>query len=192
MEGPDCWKLFEHSMEYTSNGEFSDKHVRPPNHLNPIRRSIAIRYDFKEIDFGEDSDWSLRICGDKAIKTERQVEKPLYYYIPSGIRRRYRGVSAWNTETMDVIDADHNKGKIIRRPKKKAPPNPVEPEPLPEDPGQAIGEQVKPDESAPEHTPGLFPTALPGDPHRVGIGGWRFEGPEWMRQQKIRQMQKQR
>jgi len=89
MVGGGSWKRFEHDLKhnmYTSNPD-GTMYYRPPNHLNPIRRSIAIRYPFVDESHGEDTDYAMRIQKDGAIKTcKMPVEHPIYYYIPSSLQ----------------------------------------------------------------------------------------------------------
>ncbi len=59
---------------------------RPPMHLTPIRRSIAARYRFKETNFGEDSDWALRMLADGALKSEIFVDRVVYHYRCQALR----------------------------------------------------------------------------------------------------------
>jgi hypothetical protein len=54
--------------------------LMPPNHLNPIRREIALRYPFEDVWRDEDSDWAMRISRDGAIREEAFVGEPLYVY----------------------------------------------------------------------------------------------------------------
>lgn len=71
---------FIHSVRYHSyffrNGVF----YRPPNHLNPIRRSIAILYKFPETSMGEDTAWAMQIVQGRLIKTEYAIKIPYYFY----------------------------------------------------------------------------------------------------------------
>ena len=52
---------------------------RTPNHLNPIKRSIAKNVKFPEINFSEDKIYSDKIY--RMIKTEEFITEPIYYYI---------------------------------------------------------------------------------------------------------------
>lgn len=63
--------------EYAWTG---DCYVRPPHHINPIRREIARRYRFEEVDRHEDSDWAMRICRDGVLRRERMIDAVLYRY----------------------------------------------------------------------------------------------------------------
>jgi glycosyltransferase involved in cell wall biosynthesis len=71
--------LFEHSIKYEAY-QLTNKYERYPNHLNVIRRSIAIQFEFKDISFGEDTDWATQIKNSGLIKTEHYINKPIYFY----------------------------------------------------------------------------------------------------------------
>ena len=73
-------KLFIHSMRYSTWFEKDNIYYRPPNHLNPIRRSIAIQFLFPEINRSEDFDWSMQIQRSGLIKTEEYIQEPYYFY----------------------------------------------------------------------------------------------------------------
>lgn len=57
-------------------------YFRTPNHLNPIKREYCLAAKFPPSSFGEDHSYSERIR--PFLKTEVFIEKPLYYYFPSG------------------------------------------------------------------------------------------------------------
>lgn len=77
--------LFRHSIEFQcwytgSDGVF----YRTPNHLNPIRREIALRVGFPpQCSFGEDKIYSDRIL--KHTKTEQCIDHPIYFYDGAGM-----------------------------------------------------------------------------------------------------------
>ncbi len=52
--------------------------LRPPQHMTPIRRAIAIRHKFPNINLGEDGHWAKCVYPD--IKSEHFVDKVLYHY----------------------------------------------------------------------------------------------------------------
>ena len=58
--------------------------MRPPGHLNAIKKDIAIRYKFKELskerDRATDTHHSLEMVRDGALKTSVHIDKPLYIY----------------------------------------------------------------------------------------------------------------
>ena len=71
---------FEHSRRNEGYSSTGGVYRRPPYHLNPVRRSIALEYPFAEVDYSEDIDWALRLARDGALKTERFVDEPVYVY----------------------------------------------------------------------------------------------------------------
>lgn len=73
-------KEFIHSNKFDSYWEDSKYYYRPPNHLNPIRRSITSQFEFPLINRGEDTDWSLKICRTGLLKKEIFIDKVLYFY----------------------------------------------------------------------------------------------------------------
>jgi glycosyltransferase involved in cell wall biosynthesis len=92
--GPDCCGLegiittktfgprkFIHSLKYTDWYEENEVYYRCPNHLNPIKREIALEVGFPDLSFQEDKDFSLRLKGK--LQTEVYINQPLYYYYPS-------------------------------------------------------------------------------------------------------------
>jgi hypothetical protein len=54
--------------------------LMPANHLNPIRREIALRYAFEPVWRQEDSDWALRLGRAGALRTETFIAAPVYHY----------------------------------------------------------------------------------------------------------------
>ncbi len=73
-------KTFIHSIRYKEYSEKNGIYYRPPNHLNPIKREIAIKKMFPEVNFNEDTQWTMAICNDNLIKTESQIDEPYYFY----------------------------------------------------------------------------------------------------------------
>lgn len=53
-------------------------YLRTPNHISPIRREIALKAKFPDIQFAEDYEFSLRVF--PIIKTEVKIKGTLYYY----------------------------------------------------------------------------------------------------------------
>lgn len=75
----DASSLFKHSIEYCGWYTGIDGYYRTPNHLNPIRRSIAVAVGFpSSVQFGEDQRYSEAIV--KHLKTEKYIEGPIYFY----------------------------------------------------------------------------------------------------------------
>lgn len=104
--GPDCASLagrmiamdapghpsrpFFHSLKYRAWFEQNEVYYRPPNHLNAVRREIALKVPFLPLNFGEDRDYSLRLLqlleqmhpGDDLTKFEGSTgnDSPIYIY----------------------------------------------------------------------------------------------------------------
>ena len=57
-----------HSIAFKDWGEHGGRYLRPPCHITPIRREIARRYRFAEINYSEDVDWAMRISRDGALR----------------------------------------------------------------------------------------------------------------------------
>lgn len=75
-----CPKKFIHSTQYHSYFQQDNIFYRPPNHLNPMRRGIAIQFNFPEKNYGEDTDWAMQICKSELLKKEACVDQPYYFY----------------------------------------------------------------------------------------------------------------
>lgn len=75
-------ELFEHSVKYSAYATTTNeiKYERYPNHLNCIKSSIAKQFKFKEINFGEDTDWATQIFESGLLKKEVYIDKVLYHY----------------------------------------------------------------------------------------------------------------
>ncbi|MGC2310064.1 MAG: glycosyltransferase [Candidatus Babeliaceae bacterium] len=94
QSNPDCVSLtgiitfngnnprkFIHSIRYTNYFEQGNIYFRPPNHLNPIKRCIAIQFSFPEKNFGEDTDWALAIAQSQLLQKEEVIDIPYYFYL---------------------------------------------------------------------------------------------------------------
>lgn len=55
-------------------------YYRWPNHITPIKRTIAQSIKFPHITKGEDYAWSKAIADNKLIKSEVFIDKDLYFY----------------------------------------------------------------------------------------------------------------
>lgn len=70
---------FKHSIKYDGWYTKDGVHYRTPNHLNAIRRDLALQVGFLPKNVGEDHDFSQRLR--PLIKNEVSTgDKPLYYY----------------------------------------------------------------------------------------------------------------
>ncbi|MDR3646571.1 MAG: FkbM family methyltransferase [Candidatus Babeliales bacterium] len=74
-------KRFIHSLRYKSYSEDAKNYYRPPNHLNVIKRSLAIQFHFPEKYYGEDFDWAMQVCRSGLLKTEEVINEPYYFYL---------------------------------------------------------------------------------------------------------------
>ena len=72
--------MFYHTIKNKKYYRSMRGYERPPNHLNPMRRDIALQYSFEDISMGEDTDWAMRICLDGKLKKEVFLPRVLYYY----------------------------------------------------------------------------------------------------------------
>lgn len=77
--------LTTHSLTYDSWWDEPNKdnaaltnYYRNPNHLNPIKTSLARSVGFKHLDFGEDHDYSKRIL--PFLKNEIMIDEYIYEY----------------------------------------------------------------------------------------------------------------
>ena len=72
-------RVFIHSLKYNKDTVVDGITVgKSPNHLNPIKREIAITVDFIKKSWAEDSDWAARVY--PLLKTEVVIEKFMYAY----------------------------------------------------------------------------------------------------------------
>lgn len=72
---------FIHSIKYDNWYSKGYTHYRCPNHLNPIRKEIALSVGFKNVSYGEDFDFSLRL--KPLLKTEVYIKGEIYTYRPN-------------------------------------------------------------------------------------------------------------
>lgn len=89
--GPDCASLvgtitfdgkgpkrFIHTIDCKTWHERDGVYYRSPNHLNAIRRELAIKAGFPENSFGEDRAYSERV--QPLLKTEAPIDGVIYFY----------------------------------------------------------------------------------------------------------------
>jgi len=79
------WTRFVHSLRHKVYERLADgTFIRPINHLNPVRRSIATRFSFTAKNHGEDTDWAMAMMHADALKSEASSgDEPLYFYTPA-------------------------------------------------------------------------------------------------------------
>lgn len=68
------------SYKYKDWGDNQDgyRYVRSTYHKTPVRREISLKVGFKDMRFGEDYDYSMRLIPH--IKSEGFIDKIMYYY----------------------------------------------------------------------------------------------------------------
>ena len=71
-------KRWSISIKHGHWHETDEMYFRTPNHISPVRRSIALQAKFPDISYGEDMEYSKRIF--PMLKNEVCIEKPLYHY----------------------------------------------------------------------------------------------------------------
>lgn len=80
-------KLFIHFKDCIHYCETESAYHRYPNHLNCIKASIAKKFKFKEISYGEDTDWATQINNSGLIKTEYFIKDVIYYYRYNSLKK---------------------------------------------------------------------------------------------------------
>lgn len=80
-ENPKQWHI---SKDYGHWHEENNIYYRTPNHISPVRRELALQTKFKEVNHGEDADYSKRLL--PLLKTENKVEGNIYHYIYSNYK----------------------------------------------------------------------------------------------------------
>lgn len=73
-------KEFIHSTQYKSYFEDEKYYYRPVNHLNVLKRELVLPYKFPDTNYGEDADWTMRMCKNDVFKKEIFIDNVLYYY----------------------------------------------------------------------------------------------------------------
>jgi hypothetical protein len=73
-------KPFVHTIECKEYHEDEEAYYRPPNHLNPILTGLVRKVGFTFKNFGEDTDFAMLMCNKNLLKTEGQVQEPIYHY----------------------------------------------------------------------------------------------------------------
>ncbi len=72
-------KKFIHSLKYDKWFEKDSVYYRNPNHLNPVKRELALRVMYPTKTVGEDFDYSTRL--KSLLKTEVMIDvNPIYFY----------------------------------------------------------------------------------------------------------------
>ncbi len=72
-------RKFIHSIRYRTWFEENRIYYRSPNHLNPVKKELALQVMFLPQDSGEDHDYSKRLL--PLLKTETYIKGIIYNYI---------------------------------------------------------------------------------------------------------------
>jgi glycosyltransferase involved in cell wall biosynthesis len=80
--GREIPQLMFHSKRFEKWAEHLPVFERTPNHLNPVRRELALQVGYHDLMAGEDHKYSNRL--NPLLKTEVMIEKPIYIYLDGG------------------------------------------------------------------------------------------------------------
>ena len=83
IKGKNKPELFIHSIEWKKWFTLEGVHYRPPTHINPVKRDLALKVKFPDKNYGEDRDYSLALR--KLLKTEVMLDNPIYVYYKGGV-----------------------------------------------------------------------------------------------------------
>lgn len=72
-------KAVKYGIEYGKDYHDSKFYYRIPNHLMCVKKELALQVPFKEINFGEDSDYAKRLL--PLLKTQARIDRILYSYL---------------------------------------------------------------------------------------------------------------
>ena len=79
---------FIHSLKYKTWFDQNGIKYRCPNHLNPIKRDLALRVLFPEINYAEDKQYSLKMI--KLLKNEYFIDNETMYFYLYQSRKIYK------------------------------------------------------------------------------------------------------
>lgn len=71
---------FVYSAQYKAYWTQNGVMTRPPHHLNPVRRSIALAFPFEPVRAHEDADVALRMARAGVLEREVMIDEVLYTY----------------------------------------------------------------------------------------------------------------
>lgn len=71
-------KICYYSMYFDADRNEPNAYFRLPNHLMCVKRELALQVPFKEVNFGEDADYAVRL--KPLLKSEHSIDKVLYHY----------------------------------------------------------------------------------------------------------------
>jgi glycosyltransferase involved in cell wall biosynthesis len=67
----------DYGLPYDAVG---NEYHRHHNHLCPIKREIALQIGYKDMNYGEDYDYAVRLKDSGLIKTHAFIDKEIYHY----------------------------------------------------------------------------------------------------------------
>lgn len=67
-----------HSIRYPEIKYRGGVLYRPPSHLNPVKRSLALQVPFPHVSWQEDFDYAKRLF--PLLKSEEMTKEPIYFY----------------------------------------------------------------------------------------------------------------
>lgn len=78
VDGP-VDKAVKYGIEFGKDYHDAKFYYRIPNHLMCVKKELALQVPFKEINFGEDSDYAKRLL--PLLKTQARIDRILYSYL---------------------------------------------------------------------------------------------------------------
>lgn len=75
-KSPHQWHISKDYKRWYKEGK---TYYRTPNHISPIRKTLALKAMFPEISYGEDFEYSMRVL--PLIQTECKVKGNIYSYL---------------------------------------------------------------------------------------------------------------
>lgn len=72
-------KAVKYGIEFGKDYHDSKFYYRIPNHLMCVKKELTLQVPFKEINFGEDSDYAKRLF--PLLKTQARIDRILYSYL---------------------------------------------------------------------------------------------------------------
>lgn len=88
--------IAHHSLAHGHWLNLADRYIRDISHLNPVRRDLALRADFRRVRRGqpEDRAWADQMRAQRCLKTEVVVDRIMYHYLFSTSRKPGEGSRA--------------------------------------------------------------------------------------------------
>ena len=94
-----------HSLRYRGWYDDDQGYYRDVSHLNPIRRELALRADFRLGEPPEDVSWVDQVRGH--VRTEEYVDRVMYHYYSSSADSTWRGVTVDSQWRRPIVGHPH-------------------------------------------------------------------------------------